>query len=172
MEFLKKSREAMDKSQPQQARKCLTQALHEDDKNAMACMALGAMEYDEGRYYEAACAFHRAARLEPTRYEPHFNIGLVMESAGLYSKAIPAYESALKLSPDQVEVMEHLARCYIKTHTNLEKARGLIDKASAAECRAEWVRWLEQQSRKLENEPSSGQARKATADEQQSGATR
>jgi len=164
IQLLKKGQEARDASQPEQARKCLAQAVLEDDRNAVAWMALGALEYEQGKYYEAACAFHRASRLEPSRYEPHFNIGLVMESAGLYFKAIPAYESALKLSGEQLEVMEHLARCYVRTGTNLRKARELVDKAGAVECRPEWLRWLEQASAKLGREMAGSQPACAAAD--------
>lgn len=158
MELLRKAREAQGKGQRDTARQCLTQAVAGDDRNAQAWMALGTLEYQDGNYYQAACAFHRASRLEPTRYEPYFNIGLVMESAGQYSKAVAAYESALKLSGEDVAVMEHLARGYIKTQTNLPAARRLIDKAAGAECRPEWVRWLGEQSRKLAQSPASGPA--------------
>ena len=46
----------------------------------------------------------------PHRYEPHFNLGSVLESAGLYSQAIKAYKGVLELAPDNVEVMKNLAQ--------------------------------------------------------------
>ncbi len=147
MDLLHKAQQAGEASQPQQARQCLRQAVQEDDRNASAWMALGALEYQQDNYYQAAEAFHRAARLEPTRHEPHFNLGIVLESAGLYPKAAGEYETALKLTPDQLETMEHLARCYIKTHTNLPKAQRLLDQAASREIRPQWVRWIQQQQK-------------------------
>jgi len=147
MDLLRKAQQADQASQPQQARQCLQQAVREDDRNASAWMALGALEYQQDNYYQAAEAFHRAARLEPTRHEPHFNLGIVLESAGLYSKAAAEYETALKLAPEQLETMEHLARCYIKTHSNLPKAQQLLNLAAARETRPPWVRWIQQQQK-------------------------
>ena len=49
-------------------------------------MALGDVEFRRDRYYESAEAFHEAARLAPTRFEPHFNLGIVFETIGRYSR--------------------------------------------------------------------------------------
>jgi tetratricopeptide (TPR) repeat protein len=154
MELYEKAQKAIAKADTAQAREYLDQAIAEDDRNAYAWMAMGMLEYKEGNFYRAAHAFHRASRLEPSRYEPHFNLGIVLESAGRYAKAIPEYEAAMELLPDDVEIMEHLARCYIKTETKLDQAQKLIERTHALECRPEWTRWLEQQSRMLERKRS------------------
>jgi Flp pilus assembly protein TadD len=132
-----------------EARKHLTEAVNQDERNAPAWMVLGAVEFKRENLFEAAHAFHRSARLEPGRYEPPFNLGMIYESAGRHENAIEAYTQALKLAPDQLEVMENLARCYIKTNQHLDKAKDLIDRALLIEQRPDWRQWLERQSQRL-----------------------
>jgi cytochrome c-type biogenesis protein CcmH/NrfG len=134
------------------ARKRLRQSVELDDQNVRAWMALGAVEYRAGNLYDAAQAFDKAGRLAPTRYEPHFNLGLVFETAGSCRKAAESYEVALKRSPDQLEVMENLARCYLTSRTNGERARELVSRALELETRPQWMHWLEAQSANLPRE--------------------
>ncbi len=140
---------AYDESDASNAQKYLHEAIAIDDRNAVAWMMIGLIEFEEGRLRESAEAFQRAARLRPTRYEPLFNLGVVFESAGQTILAIEKHERALELAPTQTEVMENLARCYIKTDTNLDKAKNLIATAMNTECRPEWVEWLQRQDRTL-----------------------
>lgn len=153
-----KAREALEAGDIRQARADLFMALEADERNAAAWMTLGRLEYEAENLTEAAQAFHRAARLAPTRYEPRFNLGSVLERAGRYDRAITEYESALKLAPDQVEVMENLARCYIKTRTKLPTARHLIGQALLVESRPDWVRWLKLESDRLGRGGDTAQA--------------
>ncbi|MCY2926464.1 MAG: tetratricopeptide repeat protein [Planctomycetota bacterium] len=140
---------AFDRQDMAAARNLAAMATREDDRNAYAWMLMGAIESEEDNPYKAVQAFSTAAHLAPERYEPHFNIGLVLESVGQYSKAIKKYEAALKLSPDQVDVMENLARCYIQTGANAPRVRELVTRALEAELRPEWVQWLHQQAKLL-----------------------
>ena len=141
--------EALDDADSAGARKHLNRAIAQDNNNAHAWMALGALEHDQGNLHEAAQAFDRAARLAPLRYEPHYNLGMIFESVRKYPQAIREYETALKYAPHQVEVMENLARCYIATRTRPEDARELVSRALNAEYRPEWVRWLRKQQSRL-----------------------
>ncbi len=135
---------------PDKARMHLVDSVEADERNARGWMLLGVIEYENDKLFEAASAFRRAARLEPMRYEPHFNIGAVLEKAGRYEQAIESYETALKLAPDELAVMENLARCYIRTETKLSVAKELIAQALPREARPEWRIWLAEQLRCLE----------------------
>ena len=154
MELHCQAMEAMDQDNSEAARKYLNEALVEYDDNSHAWMGLGLLEYEAGDLYQAAQAFHRAARLEPLRYEPHFNLGIVLESGGGYSKAIQEYEIALKYAPDQLEVMENLARCYFITGAKLEKAQQLVERALQQELRPEWIQWLQRRSARVSATPA------------------
>jgi tetratricopeptide (TPR) repeat protein len=116
-----------------------------DDSNGEGWMALGVVQCDLEDFYESAASFDRASRLLPGRYEPFFNIGTVFEAVGKWPQAIDAYEAALKLSSEQVEVMENLARVLIKTGRNPERARSLIQRARVMEQRPEWQLWIDRQ---------------------------
>ena len=141
--------EAYESKDRPKARSLLTEAVTADSRNAHAWVALGVVEMEMDNLFDAAVAFHRAARLQPSRYEPHYNVGLLYESLGRYQRAAEAYESALELAPDQTEVMENLARCYIRSGTKLDRAKELIDRALQKERRPEWREWLERQSLRL-----------------------
>jgi len=126
-----------------EARAQLRGAVDVDDRNADAWMLLGTVEYRRNRLFDAATAFDRVARLRPTRYEPHFNMGTVLELAGRYDEAIKAYESALRLAPQDVQVMENLARCLVRAGRDRDRAAQLAAEALRSEQRPQWRVWLE-----------------------------
>ncbi len=151
MKLYREGWDAYKKSDMARARSLIDKSIQSDQRNECAWMAKGMLEYERDSFYEAGKAFHRVIALQPKRYEPHFNIGMILEESGKYTQAIRKYEVALKLAPDQVEVMENLSRCYIATNTNLDKALKLINRAKIAESRPEWKRWLTIQSRTIHN---------------------
>lgn len=141
---------AYEKEDVTKAREYLNKAIAAYDRNAQAWMLLGLIKNEEGKAFEAASHFHRVSLLTPDRYEPIYNIGIILESFGCYDQAIDAYQGALKLSPNQLEVMENLARCYVRTNRNLEEAKSLIDRSLQYETRPQWRQWLSDCSRRLE----------------------
>ena len=149
MELYEEGMRAYRESEGEDAILYLQRAVKVDPQNARAWMALGVLEYERGNIFKAARAFHRAGRIEPTRYEPHFNLGIIFEAVGYYEQAIEEYEIAIKLSPNEVEVMENLARCYFHNNTNLKRARKLVRNALRYELRPKWRRWLEMQILKI-----------------------
>ena len=140
---------AYDKGDLKAARKHICDAIAAYDRNAEAWMLLGLIEHQEDRIFEAASSFHRASILAPDRYEPLYNIGILLESFGRYKQAIETYQAALKLSPGQLEVMENLARCYVRTNSHLDEARDLIDRSLPTEQRPQWRQWLSAESQRL-----------------------
>lgn len=127
----------------EEAHRLLQESVEADSRNAPAWVALGVLEYENNKLFEAADAFGRALRLEPRRFEPHYNMGLVYETAGKYSQAIASYEKALQIAPDEPAVMENLIRCYMKTGYQREEILRLIDRAFLLEQRPQWREWLE-----------------------------
>jgi Flp pilus assembly protein TadD len=141
--------DAYDEGDLKAARKHVCDAIAAYDRNAEAWMLLGLIEHQEDRVFEAASSFHRASMLAPDRYEPLYNIGILLESFGRYTQAIETYQAALKLSPGQLEVMENLARCYVRTNSHLHEAKDLIDRSLLTERRPQWRHWLSAQSEQL-----------------------
>ncbi len=85
----------------------------------------------------------------PDRYEPHFNIGSVLEALGRYEQAIRSYRRALELAPDQLQTIENLNRCYMRANTHPGESKILMDKALERETRPDWRLWLEEQMLRL-----------------------
>ena len=65
---------------------------------------IGTIHYAQGRYAEAATAFARAAGLEPASALAQRNLGDAYAKLGEAGKARTAYEQAVKLSEEQLEV--------------------------------------------------------------------
>lgn len=120
-----------------------------DGRNAAAWLALGVAEHDRRRFQEAAEAYQRASELVPSRFEPHYNLGTLLESVGRFDQAIEAYEAALEAAPDNLYVQENLARAYIRADRDLNRARRLVGEALEREYRPEWRQWLRLQSLRL-----------------------
>jgi tetratricopeptide (TPR) repeat protein len=133
------------------AAKDLTRATDMAPQNAQAWMALGAVKFAQQSWFDAAQAFDKAAKLLPDRFEPHFNLGTVLEAAGVYKAAIREYTIALALAPQDLTTEENLARCLISNNTDLPRARALIASALEHELRGEWRQWLERQGNILDN---------------------
>jgi cytochrome c-type biogenesis protein CcmH/NrfG len=147
--FYQQGADADAQGKPDAARDLFQRAVAADEDNAVAWMALGGVEFRLENYFEAAEAFHHAARLAPTRYEPHFNLGTVLEAVGRYSDATKAYDVALSLAPDEPAVIENLARTLIRSGQDPERAEALVRQALRTEFRPDWREWLLLQASRL-----------------------
>lgn len=140
-----------------QAADLLVRAVALDDRHARAWLALGVVQQQREQIAEAAKAYQEAAKLSRARFEPYYNLGTLYESVGSYSRAIEAYETALELAPDNLHVIENLARAYVRAKRDLPRAQNLIDQALEREFRPDWRRWLELQSISLATQVRGGQ---------------
>lgn len=68
-----------------------------------------------GRIEEAAAHYREAIRLEPRHIRAHFNLGNLRFQQGRYAEAIPPFEQALRLDPDD----EQTRRVLATTHFNI-----------------------------------------------------
>jgi tetratricopeptide (TPR) repeat protein len=110
MELYKQAMSEYDVKNFQKAHNLLRQSVEASSRNASAWVALGILEYEKDNLFEAAHAINQALRLEPGRFEAHYNMGLIYETAGKYSQAIVSYEKALQIAPDEPAVMEKMKR--------------------------------------------------------------
>ena len=101
-----------------------------------------------------------AGRQLPEGYEPYYNLGMVMEGAGQLRKAAEAYENALRRAPEELSVMENLARTYVKLGSNRAEAIKLLEAALLREQRPDWQRWIRLHLLKLK-----GKVNRATEEE-------
>jgi Tfp pilus assembly protein PilF len=145
MELYKQAMSEYDAKNFHRAHNLLRQSVEVYGRNASAWLALGIVEYEKDNLFEAAHAVSQALRLEPGRFEVHYNMGLIYETAVKYSQAIVSYNKALQIAPDEPAVMENLIRCYMKTGQQREEILQLIDRALLLEPRLQWREWLEVQ---------------------------
>lgn len=117
-------------------------SIGQDPRNYPAWMLLGASRYHLEKYLEAATAYDQACRLEPSAAEPRMNMGMVLESSGLYYNAIDQYQIAIKLNPNDLHVRENLARALFRVGKLEEAKRVIRTEDLATEKRQDWSDWL------------------------------
>jgi tetratricopeptide (TPR) repeat protein len=62
-----------------------------------------------GRLNEAAAAYRQAAEADPTYFEAHFNLGLVLFELRNHRQSLAAWEHALALRPDSTDARYNFA---------------------------------------------------------------
>jgi len=65
-----------------------------------------------GRPDEAETAFRRSVRADPARFEGWAYLGNTLYQRGAYQEAIPVYEQARAIRPDDAKLNHNLALCY------------------------------------------------------------
>ena len=136
-----------------EAKRYLLQALELNAYHGAAHNDLGVVYFKEGNFYEAASEFDVASRHLLGRYRPFYNLGMVLEEAGQLRQAADAYQNALKIAPEELAVMENLARTYVKLNSNHRETIELLAKSLLREQDPDWQRWLRLQLFRLRGDP-------------------
>lgn len=111
---------------------------------------LGLALLEQGRIYESAWEFQYAAKLMPKSAQPRHNLGTLMERVGHLDEAEKFYSEALSIEPENVEIMGHLARVYLKADRRDETVRELLRKVAMRADHGSWDRWARQWLIKLD----------------------
>lgn len=150
MDLFRRAKRALHAGDEERAAELLNEAVRTDPRNAFAWIELGVLQYRRDDVFDAAVSFNKASELAPRRWEPHYNLGILHESLGYYPRAEECYETALELAPGRREVVENLARCYVRSGRRPQRARELIDRALADEPTGPWKRWLGTEAMRLD----------------------
>ncbi|MBN1513545.1 MAG: tetratricopeptide repeat protein [Phycisphaerae bacterium] len=110
---------------------------------------LGLVLLQQKRFYDAAWEFQFAMKLAPRSAEPRSNLGLVMEHVGRLDEAEGYYKDALSIEPENVAVMGHLARVYVKTQKQPAELETLLKDLALRSEGEDWQVWARQQLLKL-----------------------
>ncbi len=70
--------------------------------------------YDDGDMVEALVEIDQAIKINPANANWHFNRGLILDSLGRFDEAAAAYEHAMELNPDDLEILNSLAVDYTR----------------------------------------------------------
>ena len=114
---------------------------------------LGLLLLDQERYEEAMPELREAVKELPESAEPRFNLGYAYELIGRLPEAEDEYAGAVRLSPQEPDYLESLARVYIKRQASLGRARSLLERALAHEVRPDNVTWIHEQFKALDTGP-------------------
>jgi len=124
---------------------CFSKAIEIDSYLGEGHNNLGTVYLRRCEYYRAAWEFQYASKLLPHDPRPHYNLGLTFEHADRLDRAIEEYELAHTIDPNNLPVMENLARVYIKSSVNRSETIALLEEALMREKRPEWCTWLREQ---------------------------
>jgi serine/threonine-protein kinase len=83
-------------------------ALALDPRNAMALAGMARADESAGRLADAEKAFRKAADLQPNDWDGHNSLAMFLGRHAKYAEAIAEYQRALKLAPDNAQVLLNL----------------------------------------------------------------
>ncbi len=111
----------------------LTQLGKSNPDLAIVQVTLGDLLRSLDRFGEAAPAYERAIALvgepQPSHWALYFSRGICYERLDAWDKAEADFREALKLSPDQPQVLNYLGYSMVEKGENLDEALGLIERA-------------------------------------------
>jgi len=133
---------AVEDGEPAAAERFFRESLSEDLYYAPAHNNLGLILVQTDRHYEAAWEFDYAAKLVPRALEPRANLGLLYERVGQLDRAMDAYEAALKIEPENLVTMRHLARAMIKADRRGDRLKTLLERLLQVPGDTQWDAWV------------------------------
>jgi tetratricopeptide (TPR) repeat protein len=120
----------------------LKKLVDSDPGDVRAYLALGGVYASQEKYAEAAKVYDEAvARLEQdgaaertdgaqtSNWNIYYQRGIAYERLKQWPKAEPNFREALKLAPDQPQVLNYLGYSWVDMNMNLDEALGMIQKA-------------------------------------------
>lgn len=119
------------------AEQAFRRALAADPYLGPAHCNLGAVLLQQGKYFDGGWELREACQLMPTAPQPRTNLGILYQSVGRNGLAEENLRAALKLAPDDLQIVGQLAVLRVK--------QGQID--------GEAVAWL-QQIQEQDNDPA------------------
>ena len=118
---------------PQEAVKQLRELTLKRPDDPSAYIALADLLRTRERYAEAASEYDHAiensAQDAPNRWALHYARGIAYERTKQWPRAEADFLKALELSPDHPQVLNYLGYSWIEQGVNVDKARGMIERA-------------------------------------------
>lgn len=111
----------------------LKEALARDENDMRAYLSLGGVYASQENFRAAADLYERAVKHipEPNRsdWTIFYQRGIAYERLKEWDKAEPNFQEALKLYPDQPQVLNYLGYSWVDMNINLDEGLGLIQRA-------------------------------------------
>ena len=87
-------------------------AVRQDQDDAQGAYNKGIAYFISGAYEEAAAAFEKVIRLDPSKTEVYRKLGYSYDKLGQYEKAIEAYKQVVVLDPGNVQAYRAIGKFY------------------------------------------------------------
>jgi tetratricopeptide (TPR) repeat protein len=110
-----KAKAAMDRSNFQESRRLLRQAVQQDPRDGALWFHLGVSCTEINELDEAITAFEHARVLAPAQADTYFNLGLVYWKKGNVNKAKESYRAGLALRPKETSALQNYSLLLMKT---------------------------------------------------------
>jgi Tfp pilus assembly protein PilF len=132
------------------AEKRLREALAADPYHGPAHCNLGLVLLQQDKFYEAGWELRYACQLMPRASQPRANLGILYETVGRYGPAEEHLKAALRLSPDDIEVIGHLARTHVRQDKTTPETLAWLQSIATQDDHPAWRRWAGEQLIQLE----------------------
>jgi Flp pilus assembly protein TadD len=137
-----------------EAEATLREALQADPYHGPAHCNLGLTLLQQGKFYEAGWELRYACQLMPRAGQPRANLGILYETVGRYGPAEEHLRAALRLSPDDIEVIGHLARVHVRQDKRTPETLAWLQAVAGQDDDPAWRRWAGEQLTHIRNENS------------------
>jgi Flp pilus assembly protein TadD len=97
-----------------EAEAALRRAVEEDPYCGEAHGNLGVVLLRQNKYFDAGWELRYAVCLLPKAAAPRANLGILYEAVGHYDASQENLQQALKLAPEDLEIIGHLARLHVR----------------------------------------------------------
>ncbi|MBW4679401.1 MAG: tetratricopeptide repeat protein [Microcoleus vaginatus WJT46-NPBG5] len=95
--------------------------LHLDSNKAIHWLNLAIYYYHQEQYRKALTVLIKALKIEPTRADLFYNLGVVLEKVGEIGQAIGAYQKTIELEPKGVQAYNNLGNLFYQSD-DIERA--------------------------------------------------
>lgn len=106
------------------------------------------------KLYEAGWELRYACRLMPRASQPRANLGILYEAVGKYGAAEEELRAALRLAPDDVEIVGHLARIHIRQDKRTPDTVAWLELIASQDDDDAWRGWARGELIRTGNEDS------------------
>ena len=118
---------------------------------------LGLVLLQQEKFYEAATELGYACKLMPKASQPRHNLGILYETVGRYDEADGELRQALRLAPDDIEVLGHLARVNIRRGGSAAEVKTWLQTLVVRDEDPAWRDWARLQLNSLEGKQDGEQ---------------
>lgn len=102
----------LENGEKSKARSALEESLQLDPRRSAALLALGAIDYEEGKLEASLEKCLRVIAIDSSSTLAHYNAGQTLQTLGKHDKALSHFQSVVKLDPDDGRAAAKIVQCH------------------------------------------------------------